>query len=170
MAANILSNTEQAVIFFSAQGKEPSEIVDIIGGSVGSVRTMLTDERVQFEIKLLRHKLYGKDVQKRFKDMLPKALDTVEGILDNPNTKPGLGFAAAQEVFDRSLGKPKQTLELEGSLLKKVFERLDADEAVPIDITPGSDVVRIANPEQPVKSLQGNPNLDPIDTWAKENL
>lgn len=169
MAENILSNKELAIIYFSAQGKASGEIAELIGSSPAYVNKTLNEERVQFEIRLMRHKLFGKDVQKRFKELLPAALDKVEEILQNPNTKPGLGFAAAQEIFDRSMGKPKQTVEVHQSLLKNIFEKLD-QAPPPIDITPSADIARIEKSVVEVQSQKCQEPVDLVDAWAKENL
>lgn len=169
---DLLSNKDHLVVYLSAHGKSTPEIAEAMGLSPASVKTLLAKEHIQFEIKQLHHKLFGRDVQKRFKEMLAPAQDALEQILVNPNqnTKPGLKFSAAQEVFDRALGKPKQSIEHSGSLVADLIDRLNGDKPT-IDITPKIvKQVALDNPNHITERVVDNPNLDPIDQWAKDNV
>lgn len=160
------SNQQQLLTYLAAEGKNAKEISEALGMSQKSVKAMLTDERIDFDIKHLRYKLYGKGIKEKFQEMLPKAQEAVAEILDNPNTKSNLKFQVAQEVFDRSLGKPKQTVEHEGSLLRAVFEKLDGSRNVS-EIIDGEVVLeRTALPES------DNPNtiVNPMDEWINKNM
>ena len=172
-----LSAQEQALCYFAAQGNmNQQQIAEAVNLSPGTVGQKLKSERIQFEIKHLRYKLYGKDHKKRFQDILPHAIDVVEDVITNPNTKQSIRFAAAQEIMDRALGKPKQTVEHEGSLIRSLFDRLDAkpEEPKPIDVTPiENEVPRLRNPNGQVEVENGsNPNLkeDKVDKWIRENF
>lgn len=167
------------IVYLAAQGRSAVEIADSLGISKDTVRLKLTNERMQFEIKHLRYKLFGKDHRKRFSEILPHAIDATEKILRDPLTKERTRFAAAQEIFDRALGKPKQTIEHEGSLIRALIEKLDGKsdnervggvidaeivpELAPPPINPNETV-------RPDKSKNPNLHMDPIDQWAKENL
>lgn len=162
------TNKEQIIIYLAASGLTNTKIAEELGMHPNSISNVLGEERIQFELRKLRHKLFGKDVQRKFRDMVPAAQELTESILTNPNLKPGLRFNAAQEVFDRALGKPKQTIEHEGSMIKRIFEKLDSeDESSTIDVTPKETpepVSVISNPNE------DPPAVDPIDKWAAENL
>lgn len=173
-----LSNKQSLVAYLAAQGRTNSEIADALSMASSTVNTILQDERTQFEVKQLRHRLIGgRDVKQRFQSMLPKAVDAHEEILDNPNNKPALRFAAVQEVYDRALGKPKQTIEHEGSILRALYEKLDSKEGPSpiIDVTPSARpaATSLENPNGKSKpDMSQNPNFqsDPIDDWIDKNL
>lgn len=119
------SPKEETIVYLAAKGMKTPEIAQAVGMSNGQVQALLNSERLEFEIKHLRYKLHGKDTQKMFRDALPKAVEATISILDDPRSKPALILKSAEMILDRSLGKPKQTIEHEGSLIKKLFERLD---------------------------------------------
>jgi hypothetical protein len=166
MADNLLSTRENAVVYLAAQGKNAVQIAEATGSSTRSITVMLQEERVQFEIRRLQHRLFGKDqknVKRRFDDMVEAAQNTIEEIIndDNPNVtiKPQLRFAAAQEILDRSLGKPKQTVETHVSLIKDLFDRLDdpkTKEVIDINEVPDA--------------LGSGEEVSPMDEWAEKNL
>lgn len=174
MADNLLSSRENAIIYLSAQGKATSEIAEALGISVSNASKTLREERIQFEIKRLRHKLFGHDtkaVKKRFDDMVEGAQNVIQEIIDNPNSavKPQLRFNAAQEVLDRSLGKPKQTVEHQGSLIKELFDRLDdPNSSKIIDIEPMEDELPalLAQSAEPQKIVE----QQSVDDFIKEHL
>lgn len=160
------TTTQQLIIYLCATGLKPSEIAEQLGISPGYVSNTLKDDRSQFELRKLRHQLYGKDSKRAFNNLLPAATEVISEILENPNAKTSSRLTAAQEVFDRALGKPKQTLELEGSLIKEVFEKLDGrtQQEEPFDVTPQEET------EQNLPLANPNRQADPIDKWADENL
>lgn len=166
MADNLLSTRENAVVYLAAQGKTPTQIAEATGSSTRSISTMLGEERVQFEIRRLQHRLFGKDtkaVKKRFDDMVDQAQDVIAEIVadDNPNVtiKPSLRFAAAQEILDRSMGKPKQTVEHQGSLIKELFDRLDDPKT--------KEVIDISSIPD---ALGSGEEKSTMDDWADKNL
>jgi len=160
--------------YLAATGLNNSQIARSLGVAPSSITTRLKDEQLQFEIKHLRYKLFGKDHKKRFNDILPHALDVTEEILMNPNTRPQVKFAAAQEVFDRALGKPKQTIEHEGSLVRALYEKLDSQKnSKPVIDVPGKETI-VENPNERLNivTTEKNPNtsLDAVDSWVSKNL
>lgn len=171
-----LANKDHVMVYLAAKGLKTAEIAEAIQLEPATVRLKLSEERVQFEVKTLRYKLYGKDHKKRFQDILPQAVDVTEQILMNPNTKDALRFQAAQEVMDRALGKPKQTVEHEGSLIRSLFEKLDGVkeepafdvEAIPIALEDRIEPALLGNPNERTKKTEENPNF--VDDWAKNNL
>lgn len=164
------SSKQQIITYLAAEGKSVKEIAENTGMSQSTVKGILSDERVAFDIKHLRFKLHGKGVKERFNDMLPKAQDVAAEILENPNTKSQLKFQVAQEVFDRALGRPKQTIEHEGSMLRTIFEKLDGQRSV--SVIDGELVTDVEVPAlEPIKEKQlENPNNNPMDDWMNKNM
>jgi hypothetical protein len=174
-----LKNQDEVLVYLAAQGRSPKEIADILGLTAETVRLKLNHERIQFEVKHLRYKLFGKDHKKRFSDILPYAIDATEAILKNPSAKDRTRFAAAQEIMDRALGKPKQTVEHEGSLIRALIEKLDQNgqnekaQSIDSEVVPELSAGVSTNPNEISRpDTSKNPNLqtDSIDQWAEENF
>lgn len=160
------------IVYLAAEGKTNAEIAMVLNITSDTVRLKLGTEQMQFAVKHMRYKLYGKDHKKRFEEILPHAIDVTEEILLDPNAKQATRFAAAQEVMDRTLGKPKQTVEHEGSIVRALFEKLDEKKTVQPIIDVGVPEL-LENPNnEPVIQKYANPNLssDPVEDWVKKNL
>ena len=145
----LTSPKEDTIVYLAAKGMKPAEIAQAVGLTTGHVQSLLNSERLEFEVKHLRYKLHGKDTQKMFRDALPRAIEATIAVMDDPRSKPALILKSAEMVLDRSLGKPKQTIEHEGSLIKKLFEKLDDTK----------EVVEMAHEAS-----------DQISDWVKANL
>ncbi len=161
------------VAYMAAQGKTNAEIAELLEIDISTVRSRLSDERIQFEVKHLRYKLFGKDHKKRFMDILPHAIDVTENTLLDKNSKSSLRFAAAQEVMDRALGKPKQTMEHEGSLIRALFDKMDGKQEKPVIDVEAVGPKLIDNPNgMSIPDISSNPNLskDSVDEWVNKNL
>lgn len=171
----------QTIAYLAARGMKPSEIADAIGMATDSITALLASERMQFEVKRITNKLFGRDITKRFKEILPAAVDAAEEVMNDRLAKPAVRLAAATNFMDRALGRPKQSIEVEGSGFKELLEVLDAKrksgDTSPtiIDVEEVKVVEEVEeNPNQRVKPDRSeNPNLnrpfDP-DEWVKKTL
>lgn len=170
--ADLSKNKYETIAYLAAKGMDNSEIAEAVGLSVERTKVILSSERVQFEIKAVRYKLFGKDAQKRHKEILPAAIDIQEEIMLDPKMKPAVRLHAAINFQDRVLGKPKQTIEHEGNLIRELFDRLDGKKKQDtIDIEAkeviASDIILEDNPEKDL--IQESPK-DSVDKWVDENL
>lgn len=167
----------ETVAYLAARGLSPKEIGDALGLSTPAINALLTQERMRFEIKVVRHKLFGKEHQKAFRELLPHAIDATKNVLLDPTSKPSTRLDAAKEVMDRTLGKPKQTIEHEGSLLRELVERLDKKKIIDVESAATVDAVLLAplvepNPNQilTAKEIDAEKGIDSAQRWVDENL
>lgn len=177
MTENLLSNLDQTIFYLAAHGKSLSEIAEVVSRSPDSVKRLIGSDRGQFEIKRARTKLFPtevKDIKKQFDALVPKALEALRELADDPHLKPQLRFSVAQEILDRSVGKAKQTVEVQGSLIAEVFEKMDSltpsEIKEVIDITPSQNYTDAL--PLPVNNLEGDapkPASD-VDEWISKNL
>lgn len=173
----------QTIAYLAASGKNPDEIAAVVALKPSTIATLLRSDRMKFEVKHLRYKLYGKDAQKRFRDLLPQAIDVTEQVMCDESAKPATKLEAAKEVFDRAMGRPKQTMEIGGSLIRTLLEKLDGKEGGVSEILDVSPVPSTFDSQIP--EYKENPNefvkqeeidrrytvkKDDIDKWADENL
>lgn len=186
----------QVLAYLAACGKKVTDIAEELGMSQPEVSNILSTERMQFEVNSLKYKMFGQDVQKRFKEILPKAVDVAYEVMVDEKAKPALRLSSAINFMDRALGKPTQQVEVGGSLIKELFDRLDGKavaarpvteiiieqstlaEDVQKELSMPEEVVVDAvrevkeetNPNGRVKlDRDENPNFNP-DKWVTENL
>lgn len=158
------------IAYLAVRGLGVKEIAEAVSMSDGQVRVILDSERMKFEIKHLQYKLIGQDVQKRFKSMVPAAIDILEEVMQDESSKPATKLDAAKEVMDRALGKPQQNIKHEGSLIRELFEKMDGKT---IDVkTVHETVIPEDKPLGPIATVREEqiPPKDDVDEWASKNL
>lgn len=120
-----LNPRQKLVAYFAAQGVSTKGIAKETNLSQARVSTILATTRVKEYVNYLQYKMFGKTAEQRFKEILPKAIDTAEEMLSKPGVKDHLKAEVAFKFMDRVLGKPKQQIEHSGSLIKELFDQLD---------------------------------------------
>ena len=174
----------ETIAFMLARGLTQTEIAAMLGMNDKEITLIANSDRMKFEVKTLTYKLFGKDVQKKFKDILPEAIEAAVDVMRDPKAKPAVKLGAAMNFMDRALGRPKQTMEVEGSLIRQLFEKLDqkkSSEPIEMGQAPEQIVVEeIKEPlpqnpnEQGKKDFALNPNLNPdfdkLASWVENNL
>lgn len=172
------------VAHLRACGLQPKEIATQVGLSVSTVNQYLASEKIQFEIRRLQHTYFGKDPMRRFQTMLQEAADVMEETMRDKQVKPSVRVMAADKILDRALGKPKQHLTVEGSLIRKVYESLDDNTGKKIQTTievsgDNPNVRDVAqpgpekNPNEVEKPVRENPNAASdkgayVDDWVEQ--
>lgn len=159
----------QVICLLSACGVSSRIIADEFKMQASSIASFLTEERARFEVKRLQAKFFAADPKKRFRAMSDRAMEVLEDLQED-SAKEGTRLRAAGEVLDRAFGKPEQTVNLEGSLIRRLYEKLDA--AGP-ELTPvpdhGIDITTLSAGVVPEESVPGPKKTD-IDGWADQNL
>lgn len=61
------------------------------------------------------------DIKQAFKDLTPKAIETLQKILDDDNAKYADKIKAAEIIMDRGYGKPTQALDVDVNKLPQVI-------------------------------------------------
>lgn len=97
------------------------------------VRCLLDEPIVQKAIEAIRLDVYGENMDRKFKSLVPKAIKLIEDVMENESNNPGLRVEAASKIMDRALGKPKQEVNLESNSLAD-FMKVVAN--LPKDVTP----------------------------------
>lgn len=113
------------VAHMAACGCQPKQIADATGLNISTVKNYLNSEKIKFEIKKLQHQMFAKDPIRRFKGLVEEATTVLEETMHDKNAKPSVRMVAADKILDRALGKPKQFLSVEGSLIRRIYESLD---------------------------------------------
>lgn len=127
---------DRHIAYLLVMGLRPKQIAEELQISTTKVNELLKDVGFRGEVERLREHYFGEDMELLFKHILPKAVRTAEEIMDDVEQKAHIRLDAAFRFMDRSLGKPKQQLEVNGSLISSLFKRLDTLAAIapaPID-------------------------------------
>lgn len=174
------------IAYMLACGASQKSIAEAVGMEPNSICNIANSEKMKFEVSRLQHKLFGADAKKRFQGLMPKAINTIEEIMDDKKEKGSVRLSAATEIVDRSIGKAAQTINVEGSLIRQLYEKLDDKQKV-IDTEPVSrhpdqvmeeimeDCGLASNPnEVEHRDPNDNPNEkdgdDKIEEWVGENF
>lgn len=139
----------------SALGLSRKQIATNLGISPERVSAICSSASGKAFISQIQKEMYFNDPQKMFLRMVPEAAKTVFKIMRDKEEKGSTRISAADVILDRALGKPKQEIQHEGSLIKELFSRLDQEKEQPVI---------------EVKAEQVEEVIDPLDSWAKENL
>ena len=137
----------------AARGLPRKELAAVMGITPEHTSTLMTNNLIQQQIQVFRDELYGKSHETRFKELLPKAIDTLEQVIDDQGAKEGARISAAEKIIDRALGKVPQPVEMETSLVKDLFQAVDR-------LKSGSGEILDVEPKEP----------DALDQWANEHL
>lgn len=176
MGPKKLGHRHELICMYAASGKSNTEIARDMGYTDHRMSIILNTPRVKMSIQNLRNKLYGEDVHSRFQRMLPKAVDVVEKILDNPQERPGIRLKAANELMNRAIGKPKETVEIKTNSIRDVFEYLDRMRNGNPTSHSHNNLVAIpsqqlhSQPETITIEVEATPVKNQIDSWISENV
>ena len=110
---------------------------------------------------------------RRFQTMIQEAGDVLENVMRDEQIKPSIRVMAADKILDRAVGKPKLFLQVEGSLIWKVYESLDQKNVTPnpnvdkepIDIENNPN--EIAEPEKENSNVKEDKQVY-IDDWVNK--
>jgi hypothetical protein len=142
--------------YLFAAGHTDSEVMEATGYSLTRIHTIRHSEVMVKEIKAIQEKYLGDDIQKRIRQIIiPKAVKISEEIMEDESVKPAIRLQAASMFMDRGLGRPQQTVEFGGSMLRAIYEKLDKMEA--------TKIVDVG------KTEEVSENFEP-DKWVNENL
>ena len=124
-ATRINESTADIVYMLAASGLKASEIANASGFPHDFVVKALRRNGAREMIQDFQQKLFGDDLTKRLKPMAMKALNVVDELISDPKTKANIRLSAAQDVLDRTLGKPKQFFEHTDGYLKDIYRKID---------------------------------------------
>jgi hypothetical protein len=175
-----LNHLHNAICHMAATGAKGRAIAEQLQCSEALVSRVVNSDAGKLAIRHYQHTIFGKDAKKRFENILPRAIETAEEIMSNPNTKDALRLRAAQGFMDRACGKATQHVEVGGSMIRSLIELIDSSRGgaptreSAIDVTPaGTSIVERVNPNVTERTdREENPNFapDPVDDWVAENM
>lgn len=161
----------KAVCHMAAIGFNKKEIAVSLGIPENRVGAVLSSKTAKAQIDKIQHDLFFADPQKMFRTEVPRAFRRIRKVLYGEKTKDGDVLKAADMIFDRALGKPKQEVQHETSSIKQLFEMLDKqsqEQSAVIEVKSKPLAEPIQDAE--FKEKQEEKSKDDIDAWLSENL
>lgn len=174
------------IVILAAADVKTEAIAELLQISINIVAVYLNEETIRQEIAMIQKTLMRKETNPRFLSLVPKAIDVAEEVMQDDNQKAAIRLAAAQLIMERALGRPTQQVDLGGSLIRTLFERLDAKEVEQMQPVYEPKIIRsplliqgivkdnelivdvVTDNEQPIEKEQET--NDAIDSWIKNHL
>ena len=159
----------KAVCHMAAIGFNKKEIAVSLGIPENRVGAVLSSKTAKAQIDKIQHDLFFADPQKMFRTEVPRAFRRVRKVLYGEKTKDNDVLKAADMIFDRALGKPKQEVQHETSSIKQLFEMLDKQEQKQVIEVKSNTVDQTSVVDADFKEKEKQPG-DEMDNWIMENL
>lgn len=171
-----LNHRHELIAMMAANGVQARKICEELGFTDMRMSIILNTTRMKKRIEELRKQFYGETVQSRFNIMIPKAVKVIDDILDNPQERSHTKLKAANELLNRAIGKPKETVEIRSTSAKDIFDYLDRKKKENINIissvqaapkvSTSSEVINETHQQSPEDLAE----IQAVDLWAATNL
>lgn len=160
----------ETIAHMAASGMSQRKMAQDLGATDGTISIILSKTKVKERVHALQEKYWGGNIEKRFKQAMPKAMDVVNEAIDNTNGqfKPKERLDASIWLLEKMTGKAKQEIDHKGISIGELFTKVDdmLRKGEVIDITPkvASDHIPTEEETQQEKSDAG------FDNWINQNL
>lgn len=121
------NHVHNLIVQLAAVGTSNNNIAEAVGLTPSRISIILSQPEMKSKIAKVQEQYWGSNADKRFKHLLPKAIDVAERVL-NESSDDKLQVDVAFRLMDRALGKPKQEVAVTGNLLSELMSRLDNQE------------------------------------------
>jgi hypothetical protein len=157
----------RAAAHLRASGAKNDQIAIMLGLRITEVKNILSLDRVQDMVYKIQKEAFKADEQKIFKALLPDAIDTARHVMLDAAQKGSTRLSASFGIMDRALGRPQQKIEVGGSIIKEVFERLDSLDQKSEDAAIEAEAKTLDNDDVEDAEIE---ETNDIDRWVKENI
>lgn len=174
-----LSHRHKYVAHLAAMGFKQVEIARRTGFSQAWLSTILSGELLTEEIDRIRKEMFALDPELALKSALPDSVELITKVIRDDQQKTSLRVDTAFRLIERTHGKAKQAIELGGSLIKDLFQQLDAanraktisvdSRAVPTEAE-WTDSSAPSEHEVPSAVPPVSDNDKEIEEWLQKNL
>lgn len=171
-----ISHRQKLVATLAAMGFRHIEIAERVGYTSVRVGQLLATPEVSLEVERQRQALFKLDPELSMRTMIPKALEVISEVLHNANEKASLRTETAFRLFERTHGKPKQSIDLGGNLLKDLFEMLDQRDstiASTARTVPSEDAQVVPATDEPEASTEATQTTQvpsPLDAFVESQF
>lgn len=166
-----ISARVKAVCHMAAIGFNKKEIAVSLGIPENRIGAVLGSKSAKAQIDKIQHDLFFADPQKMFRTEVPRAFRRVKKVLYGKEARDNDVLKAADMIFDRALGKPKQEVQHEASSIKQLFEMLDKQNAEQKPVVIEATVVKSDIEDASFTEVKPESEAkDDMDKWLMDNL
>ena len=161
------------IAYLAATGLKLSEIAQATGFSEGRLSTLLKSDSMVLEIRRIQFEIYGADPKRKIQQLVPQAIETTQAIMEDVQVKPAIRLQAASSILDRGLGRPQQNIEVNGSSIRQLLDRLDKIEGSKVIDAVVNDAPVCENTEVKEVTPQSDaPSFarDEVDEWVSKTF
>lgn len=168
-----LTHRHDVICYMMACGATNRQMAVDLGISREWVSRLVNNSKLKERAREIKDQHFGANIGARFQGMVPKALDFAESIITGEEqVKPMERWEATKWLFEKLTGKPKQEVDLGGSVTILDFMRqIDGLREARKGLAEVG-VLAESHPEDGggVYSPPEAPAVDPIDQWVSENV
>ena len=166
-----ISARVKAICHMAAIGFTKKEIAVSLGIPENRIGAVMGSKSAKAQIDKIQHDLFFADPQKMFRTEVPRAFRRIRKVLYGQKTKDNDVLKAADMIFDRALGKPKQEVQHETSSIRQLFEMLDKQNEPQKDaiVVQATSVSEVQDAEFKEAQSESEPKSD-MDKWIEDNL
>jgi len=114
----------ETVAFMAASGMDQKRIAEQMDMTQAWVSTIMGNTYVKNRVKEIQKEQWGGNIENRFKQGLPKAMDVVENVISTSGDD-RLRLDASKWLLEKVTGKASQQVNVEGNLLGDLIGQLD---------------------------------------------
>lgn len=114
----------ETVAYMAATGMDQKRIAEQMDMTQAWVSTIMGNTYVKNRVKEIQKEQWGGNIENRFKQGLPKAMDVVENVISTSGDD-RLRLDASKWLLEKVTGKASQQVNVEGNLLGDLIGQLD---------------------------------------------
>lgn len=158
LAPRRISHRLRVIAHMAALGLSNREIASRTGYTEARLSVVLRTKEVIAEVEKTRREIFSRSDAQALVTMLPRAYETIWETLEDRGEKQSVRVDTAFRVIERLHGKPKQAVEVGGTLLKDVFAMLDRQAAAFEKFAPASERATVveAGPAEPAQPREAD--------------
>lgn len=118
-----LQQRNELIYKLMATGMKAIEISEELGISLNSFYIASNKPEANMRVQFYRDKLFGNSIRKRMDSLGHKAVDKLEKLLASDSEK--VSADATYYILDQNVGKAKNTIQHEGSLLSDLIDKIN---------------------------------------------
>lgn len=154
-----LAHKHETIAHMLASGMSNIKISQDLGMDQGSISILANTTDMTRRVKEIQREYWGGNIEKRFKNSLPKAMDVLEESLTSDEVKMETKSSNARWLLEKVTGKAKQEVDIKASVVSNLLGTLDE--------------MREAETEDEVlelRELTGKTEQDELDLWVHDNV
>lgn len=114
------------ICYLKAVGFKNADIRRTCGASPGEISKVMRSESAKAEIERIQREIFVTEPAKMFEAILPEAVKVAVNAMMSKKINPSIRVDAAFKFMDRALGRPSQSVEVTGNLIKDLIQKMDS--------------------------------------------